>query len=192
MLGKIDSIKNYVKMLLDSEPTGHDYMHALRVLKTAEELATDELDLDLIRVAALTHDLIDKKVSNDVESSKEELIKLLTETYDLKFAKKIINIIENMSFSSGKVPDSDEGKIVQDADRIDALGAIGIARTFAYGGKNNRSIYHPEKEDCSVNHFYDKLFKLAKLMNTDQGEELARERIAFMHEFIFRLMDEVN
>ena len=189
----INQVHEYVKGKLDSESTGHDYMHALRVSKNALEISYNlEADLNLIEVASLTHDLIDKKVFDDPQKEHDLLTVFLQGLYNENFVKKVFSIIENISFSEKNVPESIEGKIVQDADRLDALGAIGIARTFAYGGKNNRNIYHPDKKDDSLTHFYDKLFSLSSLMNTETGRELARDRTAFMHEFIFRLLDEVE
>ena len=189
----IKQVHEYVKRKLDSESTGHDYMHALRVLKNAIEISYDQgADLKLIEVASLTHDLIDKKVFDNPKEEHELLNVFLLGLYSEDFVMNVFNIIENISFSKGNVPDSIEGKIVQDADRLDALGAIGIARTFAFGGKNNRNIYHPDKSDDSLTHFYDKLFTLSSLMNTESGKELDRDRTAFMHEFIFRLLDEVE
>ncbi len=189
----IKQVHEYVKSKLDSESTGHDYMHALRVSKNAKEISYNfEVDLTLIEVASLTHDLIDKKVFDDPQIERGLLRGFLLGLYSEEFVERVFSIIDNISFSKGNVPESIEGKIVQDADRLDALGAIGIARTFAYGGKNNRNIYHPDKENDSLTHFYDKLFSLSSLMNTDTGKELARDRTAFMHEFIFRLLDEVE
>ena len=104
----------------------------------------------------------------------------------------MIHIIENVSYSKGNTPSSLEGKIVQDADRLDALGAIGIARTFAYGGNNNRLIYSPGSNDDSdsVYHFYDKLFKLTELMNTANAKEVAIKRTKFMKEYLTRFYAE--
>ena len=98
----------------------------------------------------------------------------------------VIYIIEYVSYSKGKVPSSIEGKIVQDADRLDALGAIGIARTFAYGGNNNRLIYNPGSKDDSdsIYHFYDKLFKLTDLMNTDNARSIAVKRTKLMKDYL--------
>ena len=136
-------VEDYVKDKLDSETTGHDYFHAVRVMNNALQIAEDkEVDLDIIRAASLTHDLIDRKVSSNISESLLGLKKMLeAANYSKEAIKDIITIIQDISYSKGKIPKSLEGKIVQDADRLDALGAIGIARTFAFGGKNNRMIF---------------------------------------------------
>ncbi len=105
---------------------------------------------------------------------------------------EVINIIENVSYSKGNIPKTLVGKIVQDADRLDALGAIGIARTFAYGGNNKRLIYNPGSSDNSdsVYHFYDKLFKLTELMNTANARAIAIERTKFMKDFLLKFYNE--
>ncbi len=188
----INKVKEYVKNILDDESTGHDYMHALRVLKNSELMISDEMNTEIVFVSALTHDLIDKKVSSDPEKSWVALETELAKYYSSQFIKEVKEVINNISYSKGSVPSSLEGRIVQDADRLDSLGAIGIARTFAYGGKNNRNIYHPDRTDDSVTHFYDKLFKLTELMNTDIGKEIAIERTKYMKEFIERLYKEIK
>jgi len=185
---RIDSVKDYVKKILRLEATGHDYYHSVRVMNNAVQI-TGELDvnIELIKLSCLTHDLIDKKVSSNIELSKEELIKKLSSLgYETRFINSLIDIIENISYSKGNIPISMEGKIVQDADRLDALGAIGIARTFAYGGNNNRLIYNPGSTDNSdsVFHFYDKLFKLTELMNTDNARIIATKRTELMKNYL--------
>jgi uncharacterized protein len=192
----IDLIKVHVYNKLSTESSGHDYLHALRVVKNCEKFIADyEVDIDVIIAAAYVHDLIDHKLSHNFKSTEEEIRDLLLES-DLKKdqVNLVIDIINNISYSKGNVPASLEGKIVQDADRLDALGAIGIARTFAYGGKNDRLIYSLDEKDTenSVFHFHDKLFKLTNLMNTKRGKELARNRTKFMEKFISELNDEIK
>lgn len=190
----IDMIKTFVKGKLENEPTGHDYLHALRVYKNSELLLDDSMDSDVIKTAALIHDLIDHKLDEEFKTSKEELIVLLKGAgLDNNQITQCIDIIENISFSKGNVPSSIEGKIVQDADRLDALGAIGIARTFSYGGKHKRLIYNPDTKDGtdSVSHFYQKLFLLKDKMNTKQGKVEAEKRTIFMREYINQFYKEV-
>ena len=185
---KLKIIKEYVEEILSKEATGHDYFHSLRVMNNATEISVDlDVDLEVIKLACLTHDLIDKKVTNDIDKSKKELISKLELTgYSSDIINDVIYIIKNVSYSKGNVPESLEGKIVQDADRLDALGAIGIARTFAYGGNNNRLIYNPGSEDNSdsIYHFHDKLFKLTELMNTTNARAIAKKRTEFMKGFL--------
>lgn len=193
MEDKLLSIKEYVKDILSKEATGHDYFHSLRVMNNAIEISADlDVNIEVIKIACLTHDLIDKKVTKDIEKSKNELINKLELAGYSEIINDVINIIENVSYSKGSVPDSLEGKIVQDADRLDALGAIGIARTFAYGGNNNRLIYNPGSNDDSdsVYHFYDKLFKLFNLMNTPIAKSIAQERTEFMKKFLSQFYKE--
>ena len=188
-------IDDYVKSILSLETTGHDYFHAVRVMNNSLHLARNKkVNLEVIKAAALTHDLIDPKITNDINSSLKELKSKLSEANYQENIKTILNIIQHISYSKGKTPISLEGKIVQDADRLDALGAIGIARTFAYGGKNNRMIYNPNNNDKmdSISHFYDKLFKLKDLMNTPEGKEIAEERYLYMKNFIDRFFLEWN
>ncbi|MBU1019867.1 MAG: HD domain-containing protein, partial [Firmicutes bacterium] len=177
-------VEQYVRQILQGENTGHDYYHSIRVLNNALLIAKGlDVDIDLIKVCCLVHDLIDRKVTSDIVMAKNNLEKCLIEAeYKKEEISKIFHIIENVSYSKGTVPSSLEGLIVQDADRLEALGAIGIARTFAYGGKNNRLIYDPEKKgnDDSIAHFYDKLLKLEELMNTENAKNIARERTIYM------------
>jgi len=194
MSKNFDLIKLYVKDVLSKESTGHDYFHSHRVMKNAVQIAKDlAVNLDMIKVCSLTHDLIDKKVTNDIELSKKKLRDVLIKAnFSDKEIMDVFLIIENISFSKGSIPDSLEGKIVQDADRLDALGAIGISRTFAYGGSMNRVIYNPGSSDNSdsIFHFYDKLFKLRDLMNTDKAKQIALKRIEFMELFLTNFYQE--
>lgn len=194
MENNINIIKKYVKKLLSKEATGHDYFHSVRVMNNAIQISKGlAVNLELVKLSCLTHDLIDKKVTSNIELSKKELIKKLLDTgYDEALVLNVVNIIENVSYSKGNIPTSLEGKIVQDADRLDALGAIGIARTFAYGGNNNRLIYNPGSADDSdsVFHFYDKLFKLSELMNTENAREIAVNRTTFMKDYLSQFYTE--
>ena len=192
----INKIKSFIKLKLENEPTGHDYLHAIRVLRNSEEISIDyNIEINVIRATALVHDLIDHKLELKYKSSLDEINNLLSVSgFNSSQIKHIIEIINNLSYSTKRVPSSLEGKIVQDADRLDALGAIGIARTFAYGGKNNRLIYSENKKDNknSIAHFDDKLLKLSGLMNTHKARLIAEERTNYMKEFLTRFKREVN
>ncbi len=197
-------IINYVKEKMNGESTGHDWFHVERVYKTATRIAKSEKNVDLfiVQTAALLHDLGDWKVNNS-DKTEEEII--IAACRELRISKddtlKVIQIIINMSFSKNvdsKKKLSLEGKIVQDADRLEALGAIGIARAFAYGGKKNRQIYNPNikpinfktteeyrnTEGHTINHFYEKLFKLRKMLNTKTAKQIALKREKFMKTFL--------
>ncbi len=190
----IELIETYVKEILDTETTGHDYFHSVRVMNNALHISKGlDVNQDIIKIAALTHDLIDRKVTSDIVESLASLeFKLKKAKVPLNVIEEIKEIINDISYSKGNIPKSLEGKIVQDADRLDALGAIGIARTFAYGGKNNRMIYHPEKDDNmdSLSHFYDKLLKLKDLMNTKEGKRVAEERTKYMIDYLDKFYHE--
>lgn len=190
----IEEVRKFAKEKLITEITAHDFEHTLRVMKIATHIGEKlNANTEVIQVASLTHDIIDKKVSEDIEQSKEDIIlKLSSIGYTSSFIEHVFHIIENMSYSSGKTPDSIEGKIVQDADRIDAIGAIAIARTFAYGGSMNRLIYEKENKQCSVAHFYDKLLLLKDKLNTEIAKEIAITRHDFMVEYLIRFHNEWN
>ncbi len=188
MKSSIDLVKEYVDKMLFTESTGHDYFHAIRVMNNAVQISKDmDVNIKVIKAAALTHDLIDKKVSTNIKKSLEDLIIQLNKAkYSQIEIDDIIHIIENISYSKMGKPTSLEGKIVQDADRLDALGAIGIARTFAFGGKNQRVLYNPASKDNldSISHFHEKLLKLEALMNTKEARDIAHLRTKFMIEYL--------
>lgn len=200
----INRIKNFVKKKMSGESTGHDWFHVERVLKSATTIAKKEKmeDLFIIKAASLLHDLGDWKV-NTSNMTEEEIILSACKALQISKddTKKILEIILNMSFSQNvgsKNTLSLEGKIVQDADRLDALGAIGIARAFAYGGKKDRELYNPTEKpkkfqstseyknggSHTINHFYEKLFLLRSLMNTTTGKKIALKRERFMNKFL--------
>ena len=191
---KINKVLELVKSKLEFEASGHDYTHALRVRKNALALCQNyKVDQSVVEVASLVHDLLDHKLDEIYKLTIEELeVALMKIGYQEHDITHICRIITNMSYSTGLSPETIEGKIVQDADRLDALGAIGIARTFSYGGRNGRLIYGSNDGKDSVNHFHDKLFNLAKLMNTKEGKILAKERTDFMEEFLNQLNKEIK
>jgi uncharacterized protein len=200
----IEETKKYAKSKLEGEATGHDFWHILRVYKTAKHIAEKEgADLFIVELTALLHDIADWKFNEGNEDMgpklAEEWLKSL-EVSELEI-NKVTKIIKTMSFKGGTTNSSQEtieGKIVQDADRLDAIGAIGIARAFAYGGFKGREIYNPDikpvnfksfeayknNKGTSVNHFYEKLFLLKDRMNTETGKAMAQERHEFMESYL--------
>lgn len=208
---QLKKIEVIIREALSGEATGHDWFHIDRVRKLAIRIAATEPDSDLfiIEASSLLHDIGDHKFFNGDETmgakKAMEILKLVQ--MDESMTQKIIQIIEEISFKGAGVPtpmSTIEGKIVQDADRLDAIGAIGIARTFAYGGSKNRPIYDPfVKAIChtsfaayktstapTINHFYEKLLLLKDLMNTNEAKHIAQERHRFMEEFLGRFYQE--
>jgi len=191
----MENIKQFVKSKLEFEPSGHDYLHALRVYENAKLLLEKDVDETVVLTTALIHDLYDHKLEDKFVTSKEDIETFLTsEGIQDTQIKHIFHIIDTMSFSKGMIPISIEGQIVQDADRLDALGAIGIARTFSFGGTHHRLIYDPTTKngEDSVSHFYQKLFLLENQMNTKFGKQEAQKRTLFMREFIRKMDEEIG
>lgn len=206
----IKNIADLVKEKLFNEGTGHDWFHVERVWKLAKLIAGMEsssqqkVNLLLVEAAALLHDIEDWKFSGDEQASSREAAKILTNLgVKEENIKKITQIIDQVTFKGAGVdttPSTIEGQIVQDADRLDALGAIGIARAFAYGGHKNRPIYDPKvkpaKHDSfeaykkhkgtTINHFYEKLLRLKDLINTKSAKKIASQR----HQFILDFLDQ--
>ncbi len=206
----IENAKKYVKELFEKEYSGHDYFHTLRVYKLAKEIAIkEEANVEITELVALLHDVDDIKLSPTTHVNKDNARKFLIEN---NIQKEVIDLIcDNISEISYKGVDTVPGKtietrIVQDADRLDALGALGIARAFAYGGHHQRVMYDPdikpvlnmtEEEyrkhiSTTVNHFYEKLFNLKKLMNTKTAKKMAMDRENYMKEYLVRFIDEWN
>lgn len=188
--------QEYIKETFLKEGTGHDYYHIERVVINARKiLETESADRFMVELAAWMHDLGDYKLHNGIDRSDELIRKYLTSLeIELPTIDRVIEIVSQVSFSKNKSVTSIEAMIVQDADRLDAIGAIGIARCFAYGGSKNRILYSPdekEKKDSSIQHFYDKLFKLKDLMNTETAKRLAKKRHSFMEEYIKEFYNEV-
>ena len=198
----------FVKKYFENESSGHDYFHTIRVYKMACHIAEKEnADKYIVSLAALLHDVDDIKVSPNTNKNKDNARRFLKENHvDEDTINLICEIISEISYKGvDTVPGKTlEAKIVQDADRLDALGAIGIARAFAYGGNHNRVMYDPdikphlnmnEEEyrnhvSTTINHFYEKLFNLKDLMNTHSGKELAISRELYMKEYIKQFLDE--
>lgn len=199
--------EDYIKQHFEGEGSGHDWWHIHRVRKLALTISAKEGgNKFIIEMAALLHDLDDWKLVAENDESKTEawLHKIkLNETN----STKIIKIIEQVSFKGAGVETkaiSIEAQIVQDADRLDAIGAIGIARTFAYGGNKNRLIYHPEIEPemhesfdtykkttaPTINHFYEKLLLLKDRINTETAKNMAALRHKYMEDFLSQFYEE--
>ncbi|MBW8349212.1 HD domain-containing protein [Bacillus sp. IITD106] len=198
----ISQTKAFVYQQLHDDATGHDWWHIYRVSKIAKKIASIEnADIFLCEMAALLHDIADEKLNSTEEEGIKKVNDFLSSVnIDEEYISKIMEIITTMSFKGGGQPPMKtlEGMIVQDADRLDAMGAIGIARAFAYSGAKNQLIYDPDikpvekldkdqyrnRKSTAINHFYEKLFKLKDLMNTDMGKKMAESRHQFMKEYI--------
>jgi uncharacterized protein len=200
----IDNTILFVKKQLQNAEGGHDWFHIERVYKNALLIAqNEECNLEIVKLGALLHDIADSKFHNGDETVGPKIAREFLEKEKVKEETiyHVLNIIENISFKGGNFErkfNSKELDIVQDADRLDALGAIGIARTFNYGGFKNRAIYNPNiapnlkmskeeyknSEAPTINHFYEKLLLLKDKMNTESGKKLAQERHVFMEKFL--------
>jgi uncharacterized protein len=194
----------FVKAKLENAEGGHDWFHIERVYKNALLIADGEVcDVNVVKLGALLHDIADSKFHNGDETIGPKMARefLEIENVDEATIQHVINIIENISFKGGnteKTFSSLELNIVQDADRLDAIGAIGIARAFNYGGFKNRPLYNPNiapklhmsKEEYknsqapTLNHFYEKLLLLKDKMNTETGKQIATERHRYMEGFL--------
>lgn len=183
----LEKTQQYIQNQFSGETTGHDYFHIERVVKVAKRIAEEEnADVFLVELAAWLHDVGDYKLNNGIDKS-EELISGFLSGLNVpeETISKTIEIVSQVSFSKGKTAESLEARIVQDADRLDAIGAIGIARVFAYGGSKQREIYNPENpEETTIQHFYDKLLKLKDLMNTNSAKKIAEGRHQYLEEFL--------
>ena len=200
----IENTVKFVQLELKDAEGGHDWFHIERVWRNAKLIAqSEDVDVEIVEIAALLHDIADSKFNNGDEKigPKKALDFLIDQDADYRIIDHVISIIENVSFKGGsqkRTFNSIELDVVQDADRLDAIGAIGIARTFNYGGFKNREIYNPEiKPDLNmtkeqyktstaptVNHFYEKLLLLKDTMNTTTGKELAENRHKFMEQYL--------
>ncbi len=173
--------KNYIQMLFRNHADGHDVGHTMRVYRNAVRIAEHypECDLELVSLAALLHDVDDAKLFH-TENNANARYFLRGQNVEEGRIDEICAIINTVSFSKnkGRRPDTLEGKIVQDADRLDAMGAIGIARTFAYGGKSGRSM------ESSIEHFHDKLLLLKNGLNTEEAKRIGEARHAFLEQFL--------
>mgnify|MGYP000323572649 CR=1 FL=1 len=205
---------HFVKKELAQAEGGHDWFHVERVFKNTLLIAKEEkVNLTVVSLAALLHDIADSKFHNGNEEIGPKIAErfLIDENVPQEIITHVVEIIKNMSFknSFGKNENkfsSIELKVVQDADRLDAIGAIGIARCFNYGGFKNRALYNPEispnlnltKEEYknskapTINHFYEKLLLLKDKMNTTSGKKIAENRHQFMVNYLSQFYDEWN
>lgn len=189
--------KDYIRKTFLDEGTGHDYFHIERVVVNAKKIVEKEnANAFLVELAAWVHDVGDYKLHGGIDKSEELIREFLTSIeVDEKTINKVIEIVSQVSFSKGNKPTSLEAEIVQDADRLDAIGAVGIARCFAYGGSTGSVLYNPEnktKNSSSIQHFYDKLFTLKDLINTKTAKVIAEERHQYMENFIQEFYREVE
>ena len=204
----IEKIKEDIKVLFENEASGHDYEHSIRVYNNSllinKMVKGNEF---IISLATLLHDVDDSKV---FKTSNFENARLIMDKYsvDRLIIEQVIEVISTVSFKGGNndIPKTIEGEVVQDADRLDAIGAIGIARAFTYGGYHKRKMYDPNisprdkmtieeyrsNNGTTINHFYEKLIKLESSMNTTVGRKIASERTKFLKEYLERFIDEWN
>lgn len=194
---QVTKIKEYVFNLFNEDATGHDFYHMERVAKTAKEIAEiEQADTFITETAAWLHDVGDHKLFKNPDETKEKLNVFLRKIgVSDQQVLAIERAIKDVSFSKGANPETLEGKIVQDADRLDALGAIGIARTFAFGGSKGRPIHTNDDQRLhlsSIQHFYDKLLLLKDLMNTSAARAIAQDRHDFMESFLDQFYVEWN
>lgn len=204
----IDDALGFVRNTFQDDYSGHDYFHTLRVYKMAERIAEQEhADLMTVQLAALLHDVDDIKLSPETYADKDRAVDFLRKHgISEEMIKTVCHIIGEVSFkgTDSTVPETIEGKCVQDADRLDAMGAVGIARAFAYGGNHHRILYDPEIKPAvnmnaeeyrhhvstTINHFYEKLFQLKGLMNTDTAKKIAGQREDFMKIYLSQFLAE--
>jgi len=197
---------DFVKTSLADAEGGHDWWHIYRVWKTAKHIAqTENVDMYVVELGSLLHDIADSKFHDGDEEIGPRKAQEFLESMQVpgNIINHVVSIVANISFKGGKLPlkfKSPELDVIQDADRLDALGAIGIARTFNYGGHKGRPIYNPDikpnlnlsKEEYknsdapTLNHFYEKLLLLKELMNTGTGRKMAAQR----HDFMLAYLDQ--
>ncbi|MCG7333833.1 HD domain-containing protein [Sporosarcina sp. ACRSM] len=204
----IEKCEQLVEEIYNQYDASHDFAHIERVLRNAEMILQQESGADpqVVRLAVLLHDIDDVKYQSDDQPTASELLQKIGA--DRSLSQQVLACIESVSFSGGHAKEltSMEGAIVRDADRLDAIGAIGIARAFAFGGARGRKLYdtneaarenmseaeYRSKETASVTHFYEKLLLLKDLMSTKEGKRLAEQRHAFMEAYLKQLDSEVG
>ncbi len=199
----IENAIKYIKQIFADDCSGHDYHHTMRVYRLAVQIAEQEnADMLIVQLAVLLHDVDDVKLSSETHENKKNAVDfMISNGAGEKIIDSVCRIIDEVSFAGtdSVVPSTIEGKCVQDADRLDAMGAIGIARAFAYGGSKGRKIYDPDikpltnmnKEEyrqnqnsTSINHFYEKLLLLKDIMDTETAKKLAEHRQAVMEAYL--------
>ncbi|MCW3159899.1 HD domain-containing protein [Chryseobacterium oryctis] len=212
MKNLIENTIEFVKEKLEGAEAGHDWFHIERVWKLSKKIAeTEDCNLAVVELSALLHDIADPKFHNGDESIALTVSRDFLENQNASddIIEKVLYIIKNISFKNREnAPENPpiELQIVQDADRVDAIGAIGIARTFNFGGYKNNLMYDPSiepklnmsKEEykksngTTINHFYEKLLLLKDLMNTQEGKKIAEERHNYMLNFLDQFYKEWN
>ena len=200
----IDKTCKFVEDKLSGDGSGHDWWHIFRVWTLAKKIAVEEkAQVEIVELGALLHDIADWKFHDGDDAIGPAIAREFLNNHNVEpnLSDSVIEIISTVSYKGAGVATpmkTLEGKIVQDADRLDAIGALGIARTFAYGGYKNRLIYHPEEkpvlhesyedykknEGHTINHFYEKLLLLKERMNTNTGKRIAEGRHKFMQSFL--------
>jgi len=210
----IEKTKEFVRNKLEGEGSGHDWWHIYRVYNIAISIAkteNKEVDIFVVKLGALLHDIADWKFNNGDTNVGANISKdfLQSLKVDNETINHVADIVKNISFKGvGEIASMKtlEGMIVQDGDRLDAIGAIGIARTFAYGGHDSREMYNPDinpenhetfeqyknSKGTTINHFYEKLLLLKDLMNTEAGRKYAKKRHKFMEEYLKEFYEEWN
>lgn len=194
--------ETFARTELEKDNSGHDWWHIYRVTQTAKEIAQKEkADTFICQLSALLHDIADEKITGNEELGLKKVKDWLVQhEVDSSSIHHVMEIISTMSFKGGNRPSMRtlEGKVVQDADRLDAIGAVGIARVFAFCGAKDRLIHDPEVsprekmtvveyrkgDGTGINHFYEKLLKLKELMNTEYAKKLAKQRHQFMNDYL--------
>ena len=201
----VGEASKYVRSVLEGEGSGHDWWHIKRVYDLANTIAShyQDINLEVVQLGALLHDIGDHKFYNGDHTMGPKLVRewLNKNGADPSTIEQVVQIVKEISYKGAGVTtpmSSLEGEIVQDADRLDAIGAIGIARTFAYGGNKNREMHNPEVRSemhddfesykkttgPTINHFYEKLLLLKDRMNTDWGKKIAQHRHSYMETFL--------
>lgn len=210
----IEKTKEFVRNKLEGEGSGHDWWHIYRVYNISVSIAkteNQEVDIFVVKLGALLHDIADWKFNNGDTNVGAKISRDFLESLkvDMETINHVADIVKNISFKGAGEKISMktiEGMIVQDGDRLDAIGAIGIARTFAYGGHDNREMYNPDinpenhetfeqyknSKGTTINHFYEKLLLLKDLMNTESGKKYAEKRHKFMEEYLEEFYSEWN
>jgi len=206
----IEQLIKQIQFQFENDSSGHDWFHIERVWKIAKQIAIKEnANVFVVELGALLHDIADHKFVTDFEGESIKRTRQLLEPLMVKdtIIEQVQHIVLNCSFKGGVEKNkmkSLEGKIVQDADKLDAIGAIGIARTFAFGGKFGSILYDPEVKPINhkslesyqknrthtINHFYEKLLLLKDLMHTKSGKQIAEQRHQFMEQFLMQFYNE--
>jgi len=201
-----------IQPAFENDASGHDWYHILRVLNTARYLQEKEGgDLEVIELAALLHDISDHKFNGGkLDEGGKVAFQLLIELgVDIELAEKVRYIVDHVSYKGANTPAEMvgiEGQIVQDADRLDAIGAMGVARTFAYGGHKGQAMYDPkmssvlhqnfeeyaQAKSTTINHFYEKLLLLTDRLNTASAQNIGKQRHTFMEDFLQQFYHEWN